>query len=186
MFRLTLLICYLMLGAPASTIFKAHKTSPVSSLINPDGDKAKHPLHLSSTELNFNAKTSTIEVSCRIFTDDFEDLLGKKYKIKPDLSSAARHKDMDKLVNTYMSGHLQLAPNGKTTPLKYLGYENDNEAIIVFMESGPVKGVKKLDTTCTVLYDLYDDQTNIFHVTFNGNRKSAKLTYPDKVLTSNF
>ncbi|HEY0175727.1 MAG TPA: DUF6702 family protein [Pedobacter sp.] len=170
--RKSLLICYV--------IFGVCKTSAVLA----DGITGRHPLHLSSTELNYNAKTMTVEISCRIFTDDFEDLIGKKYKVKPDLSSAAKHKEMDMLVNKYMAVHLELAANGKPLHLNYLGFENDNEAIVVYLESEKVKGLKKLETTSTILYDLFDDQTNIFHLTSNGDRKSSKLTYPDKKLVS--
>jgi len=169
----SLLICYL--------IFAGVKPSGVSSV-----KMYRHPLHLSSTELNCNPKTNTVEVSCRIFTDDFEDLLGKKYKVKPDLSSAAKHQEMDLLVNKYMVSHLQLAANGKPLQLNYMGYENDKEAIVVYLESAKVSGLRRMETTSTVLYDLFDDQINIFHVTFNGNRKSSKLTYPENKLLSSF
>jgi hypothetical protein len=170
----SLLICYL--------IFASVKPSGNRTSENAE----RHPLHLSSTELNYNPKTNSVEISCRIFTDDFEDLLGKKYKVKPDLSLAARHKEMDLLVNKYMASHLQLAANGKSLHLNYLGYENDKEAIVVYLESVKVIGLHKMETTSTILYDLFDDQINIFHVTFNGSRKSSKLTYPENKLLSSF
>lgn len=170
----SLVICYVVFG-----LF--HPQNQVELM-----KSVKHPLHLSSTELNYNAKTATIEVSCRIFTDDFEDLLGKKYKIKPDLSAPARHKEMDALVNKYMASHLQLANGGKVIQLSYLGYENDKEAIVVYLESAETKGLKSMEISCTVLYDAFDDQTNIFHVSAGGNRKSSKLTYPDKKTVSDF
>ena len=172
--RQSLLICYVISG-----LFSPKPGTAVRNT-------AKHPLHISSTELNYNAKSSTVEVSCRIFTDDFEDLLGKKYNVKPDLSAAAKHKEMDALVNKYMASHLQLGNGGKVIPLSYMGYENDNEAIIIYMESAEVKNLKAIEVSCAVLYDAFDDQTNIFHVTCNGNRKSSKLTYPDKKFVSTF
>lgn len=148
--------------------------------------RERHPLHLSSTEVNINPKSNTIEISCRIFTDDFEDLLGKKYKVKPDLSASAKHQEMDMLIKDYMKSHLALGTNSKNLHLNYLGFENDNEAVIVYLESEKVKAVKKLETNCTLMYDLFDDQTNIFHITMNGKRKSDKLTYPEKKLVSVF
>jgi hypothetical protein len=171
-FHQPLLICYVVIGmlkfyAPADA-----------------GNAAKHPLHLSSTELSYNLKESTIEVSCRIFTDDFEDIISKNYKVKADLSAAAKHKEMDQLVNKYISAHLQLAANGKVLPLNYIGFEQDNEAVIVYLESAKIKKIVKLETTSTILYDLFDDQTNIFHLTLKGNRHSFKLTYPDKKIVS--
>lgn len=170
----SLLICYLFFGA-----VKPETTNLTESA-------GRHPLHLSSTELNCNPKTNTVEVSCRIFTDDFEEALDKKYKMKPDLSSTTRHKEMEGIIGKYMAAHFQLAANGKPVHLNYLGFENDKEAVVVYLESAKISGLRKLETTCTVLYDHFDDQTNIFHVTFNGNRKSSKLTYPENKLVSSF
>lgn len=39
-----------------------------------------HPFHVSTTEINHNAKDKSLEITCRIFTDDFEAILGKNYK----------------------------------------------------------------------------------------------------------
>lgn len=170
----SLLFCYVILGSfhPAAAVLKENA--------------GRHPLHLSSTELNYDVKTAAMQISCRIFTDDFEELIGKKYKVKSDLSSAAKHKEMDALINKYMTAHIGLAANGKAIRLNYLGFENDNEAVVVFLESEKVKGIKKLETTSTVLYDLFDDQINIFHLTSSGSRKSFKLTYPEKIMVSVF
>lgn len=167
----SLLICYVITG-----FFRTD--APVNTL--------KHPLHLSSNELNYNSKEGTVEISCRVFTDDFEDVLSKKYKVKADLSAPARHQAMDELVNKYMAAHFQLTANGKAIHLNYLGFENDSEAIIIYIETEKIKNLKTAEASCTVLYDLFDDQTNIFHVTAKGNRKSSKLTYPDKKITFSF
>jgi hypothetical protein len=170
----SLLICYLIFG------------SVKPAAMDPKESAGRHPLHLSATELNYNLKTSTVEISCRIFTDDFEDLLAKNYRVKTDLSAAARHKEMEVLVSKYMASHLRLSANGKVLPLSYLGFENDKEAVIVYLESARITGLRKIEITSTVLYDLFDDQTNIFHLNYNGRRKSSKLTYPENKLLSSF
>lgn len=167
----SILICYVALGS-------WFPSAPLNA--------AKHPLHLSSNEFNYNTKEGTIELSCRVFTDDFEDALSKKYKVKADLSATAKHQAMDLLVSKYMAAHLQLTANGKAVKLNYLGFENDSEAIIIYIETEKIKNLKIAEATCTVLYDLFDDQTNIFHVTAKGNRKSSKLSYPDKKIVFSF
>ena len=170
----TLLICYAIL-------------LPVEiGIVKPEGNTFRHPLHLTSTELNYNSKTGTFEISCRIFTDDFEEILAKNYKVKADLSAVSKHKEMDQLVNKYMAAHLKLAANGKALQLNYLGFENEKEAVVVYLESAKLNGLKKMETTHTVLYDLFDDQINIIHVTVNGKRKSSKLNYPHNSLLSTF
>jgi hypothetical protein len=166
-----LLICYLIFGITGKDTTKSSN---------------KHPFHLSSTELNYNSKENTLELSCRIFTDDLEAALSKNYKVKTDLSNTSKHKDMELLVKKYALSNLALRANGKMLGLNYLGFEKDNEAIVVYLESEPVKGLKKLETTNSILYDQYDDESNIIHVTFNGNRKSSKLDYPEKKLLTDF
>ncbi|WP_051010163.1 DUF6702 family protein [Pedobacter agri] len=58
----------------------------------------KHPLHVSTTEVSFNQKDKTLEISCRIFSDDFESILAKNYKQKTDLSNPAMKNAMDEMV----------------------------------------------------------------------------------------
>jgi hypothetical protein len=38
----------------------------------------------------------------------------------------------------------------------------------------------------SILYELYDKQMNLMHVSVGGNRKSTRLNYPDKEATFNF
>lgn len=165
----TLLICYLILGF-----------LPVKPL------EKRHPLHLSSMELNYITKGATVEISCRLFTDDLENALTKAFKVHADLSSAAKHAAMDELVKKYAAQHLQLKTGGKVIGLNYLGFEKDNEAVVLYIETVSVKGLKDLEILNTFMYDLFDDQSNIMHITYNGNRKSTKLDYPDKLYKAVF
>lgn len=167
-----LLFCYSFLG-----LISVKNVSHVEKF-------ARHPLHLSATEINYNPRSKTFEMSCRIFTDDFEDALSKKFHLKSDLSAVAKHQTMDDLVRKYLAANLQLRANGKPLALTYVGFENDNEAVIVYLESAVLLNPKKIETTCTLLYDLFEDQTNIFHFSYNGKKKSAKLSHPDKMLST--
>lgn len=160
-----LVICYLILGL----LMPVNLTASVV-----------HPFHVSATEVNYNPKTNTLEISCRIFTDDFELALAKNYNVKTDLSAPARHNAMDVLVKKYVLANIGFRTPTKILTLNYLGFEKDDEATIVYLESEPVNGLKKFETTNSVLYDQFDDQANIMHFIGNGKRKSSKLDYPDR------
>ena len=43
-----------------------------------------HPIYVSVTEIEHNAKDNTLEISCKIFTGDLEAVLRKNNKIKVD------------------------------------------------------------------------------------------------------
>lgn len=145
-----------------------------------------HPLHVSTTEMNFNPKEKSIEISCRIFTDDFESILAKTYRTKTDLTKPEMHAAMDALIKKYLDTHLQYTINGKNVKAKYVGFEIDHEATNVYLEIENISSLQSLNLTNTLLYDLFDDQMNILHVENKGQRKSARTNYPATRLAVNF
>lgn len=154
-------------------------------LIAPVKDK-KHPLHVSTTEFSLNQKDKTIEITTAIFTDDFENILRKKYKQKTDLMSAPLHKKMDELIKSYLKSHLSVKINDKAVVISYVGFEIDHEVVNIYTEIDGVADFKKMEAVNTLLYDLYDDQMSIIHVVKNGVRKSNKLIFPDRTCSVSF
>ena len=146
----------------------------------------KHPLHVSTTEINYNAKEKSLEISCKIFTDDFEDVLAKQYKVKTDLNKPSMQKAMDEVIKKYLFTHLNYKVNGKAMVASYLGFEKDNEATNVYLEIKDVSTFQKLDLNNSILHDLFNDQMNILHVSNSGIRKSVRANYPETALNVNF
>lgn len=93
---------------------------------------------------------------------------------------------MDTLVKKYITSHLQIKADDKVTVMNYLGFEKEEEAVNVYLEIEKVASVKKIEINDTILHELYDDQISILHVVVNGNRKSTKLDYPNKVASFSF
>lgn len=146
----------------------------------------RHPLHVSTTEINYNAKEKALEISCKIFTDDFEAILAKVYKQKIDLARPELKKNMDELVKKYLISHLHLNANGKAVPLDYIGFEIDHEATNIYLEVGKVSFLKVVSVKNTILYDQFDDQMSILHIVKGNTRKSTKILYPNQTFTANF
>lgn len=147
---------------------------------------AKHPLHVSTTEIEFNSKEKSLEISCRIFTDDFETALTKQFKTKVDLNKQILHTAMDELVKKYINANLQYKVNGKNLTANYIGFEKDNEATNVYLEIENISSLQSISLTNGILYDLFDDQMNILHVVKAGTRKSVRVNYPNRGLNLTF
>jgi len=137
-----------------------------------------HPFHVSVVEINHNATDKTLEISCKIFTDDFEKVLAQNYKIKIDLTNPPDRKAMDSVVKKYILSHFAVTVDGKPGPLSYLGFEKDAEAVYSFVQVENVPSVKKVEFTNKLMQDMFTDQVNIVHVIVKGERKSTKLDYP--------
>ena len=84
---------YKWLFIPLLVVFISAYTTPGGA-----GKAAAHPFHVSVTEIEHNAADKTLEISCKIFTDDFETILAKNYNTKVDLINPPNKPAMDSLV----------------------------------------------------------------------------------------
>ena len=145
-----------------------------------------HPFYVSVTEINHNPKEQTLEVSCKMFSEDLEDILKKNYKTAVDLTAQKQQPQNEKMIQDYISKHLAIQANGKALKLNFIGFEKEAESVYCYFETEKINGVKKLDVTDSILQDFSDKQINIIHVVVNNSRKSQKLDYPDKMASFSF
>ena len=145
-----------------------------------------HPLHISVTEINHNAVDKTLEISCKLFTDDFEKVLAQNYKTKVDLVNPPDRAAMEKLINDFTQKHLTIKADGKQVKLSCIGYEKDNDAIYSYFQADSIGIVKKIEVTNNILHELFTDQINLMHVIVGGKRKSMKLDYPETKMEISF
>lgn len=139
-----------------------------------------HPFYVSVTEIEHNQKTKTVQVSVRIFFDDFERALDKHYKTNINILKPKDRKQVDGLISDYIKNHLQINADNKLLTLKYLGYQIEEDAAWCYFESGEVESIQKLGIQNNILFEQHDSQINMIHATVNGKRKSTKLENPEK------
>jgi len=147
---------------------------------------ARHPLYVSVTEMNYNATDKDLEISCKLFTDDFEKTLASINHAKVDLTAPANKAEADKWVKEYIKSHLQLKLDGKAVTFEFVGFEKENDAVWSYFQVKYPTAPKKIEVVNSILYESYDKQMNLMHVSVGGNRKSTRLNYPDKVTSFQF
>lgn len=138
-----------------------------------------HPFFVSVTEINHNAKTQSVEVSCRIFYDDLERTIEKQYKTPVDIVHPKDKAKMNQMINDYIKKHLVIKADNKALSLSYVGYEIQEDAAWAYFEVKGVSKPKKVDVHDDLLFDEHKEQINMLHVTVAGQRKSTKLDNPD-------
>lgn len=139
-----------------------------------------HPFYVSVTEVDYSPKTKTVQVSVRVFFDDFESALDKRYKTSINILKPKDRKQVDGLISDYVKNHLQIKANNKLLTLKYLGYQIEEDAAWCYFESEKVESIQKLNIQNDILFEQHDSQINMIHATVNGKRKSIKLDNPEK------
>lgn len=146
----------------------------------------KHPYHVGSVEFNYNSKSKTFEVSAKFFLDDLENALNLKYRKELHFNDKKFKNEINLLLKKYCEENLKLRINKKFVTLNYLGFEENAESVDFYLESDVIEKPEKVETSVSLLYNLFDDQLNIIHVIVNGNRKSSKLSYPNRYLFQQF
>lgn len=138
----------------------------------------RHPLHVTTVEISHNAAEKTLEISCHVFTDDFETVLSRISGTRANLSTGKPGAQMDTLISRYIRGRFLLRADEKPLVMEYVGSEREDQATYSYFQVEGVAAFKVLDVTDALLHDLYDDQIGIIHVIVDGNRKSTKIDYP--------
>ncbi len=141
-----------------------------------------HPFYVSVIDVNHNVKDKNVEISIRIFVDDFEATLKKNYQRNFDLHKSTNDVQVNKIITNYIETKLQIVIDGKPIAMNYLGYEVQKESVWIFLEINNINRIKKINFNCNLLYDYQNKQMNIFNVKANGSEKNYKLDYPKNTL----
>src|ERR1700754_3903923 len=103
-----------------------------------------HPFFVSVTEINHNARTQSVEVSCRIFYDDLEHTLEKQYHTQIDIVKPSDKNKVNQLLTDYIKKHLIIKADGKPVILNYVGYEIQEDAPGPFFKEKEIRKKKNL------------------------------------------
>lgn len=140
----------------------------------PRSGGARHPIHVSSTQIDLSRDRRSLEMTVRIFTDDLEAALkASGVPVSLTQSPAAA---VDSALSRYVGARLLVAANG--APLRrgtIVGHEREDEATLVFLEMPVAAPLTSLQVTQPVLLELFEDQTNLLHLTAGSVKRSALL-----------
>ncbi len=135
-----------------------------------------HPFHVSVCDIEFNQKSSSLEISQRIFLDDLEEALRKTSGwTNLDVMNPTDKKRFDALLKDYLLKNLEVLANGKKLTLTYLGHEIEADAMWCYIEVTQLNNLNSIEVTNGVLLETFDDQINIVHIKREGKIRSLKL-----------
>jgi hypothetical protein len=145
-----------------------------------------HRFYLSLSEVRVDTKKQTLDVSCKLFTDDLEDALLKKYSKKIDLASSSKSKDAQAVVSKYINENFRINIGGKLQTLVLVGFETEADATWCYLETVPFTAKGKVSILNTLLYDYLPEQTNMINFYWDEVEKTAKLANPEKMAEFDF
>ena len=137
--------------------------------------KADHKFYVSTTNIEYVPQKQSIQIITKIFIDDIEDVLQKRYD--PSISIATtKEKEKDvAYMKQYILQKLKISVNGKPATLHYIGREYDIDVVNAYIEITGVKQLNSIEVKNEVLMDLFEEQQNIIHIRTPETRRSFIL-----------
>jgi len=137
---------------------------------------ALHKFYVGIYQVNYVAKKKEVQVTTRIFIDDFEKALEAKYKKKIYLATPKEISETNGLIKSYLAEKMQLKINKSVKTFKFLGKETEDNVLICYLTAPVSEKITSVEIYNAVLTEKYPEQQNIVHVNINGNKKSLLLT----------
>jgi len=116
-----------------------------------------------------------VQVSQRIFLDDLEQALSKKFKINMIIDDENTMAYRDSLIQVYLLESLSITFDSKEKKRVYIGNEVEEDAMWCYLEYHGVKKISSIEVRSTVLLETFNDQANIIHFKYGEFEKSIKL-----------
>ena len=140
---------------------------------------AFHPYYLSVTEIEYDSRTGMLGMSCKFFTDDLEEALKAGGNSSLDLVRGDSVRNA-KLMSDYVKRHLKVTVDGREVEMRFIGFENGPEATWCYFEQGKMTAPRTLRVEADLLYETKREQINLFHLRFDGSRRSWRLANPER------
>ena len=140
-----------------------------------------HKFYVSVTNVKFSEKDGAIQITSRIFIDDFENVLRERYGFTAELTTKNESEEADAFIEKYFREKFVVEINGKNTSYEFIGKKYDADVMICYIEVPEVDlaVTTSIQITNEILTDLFDDQQNIVHFKIDGKKKSFVLLKSD-------
>lgn len=138
---------------------------------------AAHKFYVSVTNISYSEKDKALQITTRIFIDDFEKVLEERYGIQTHLATEQESDLADANIEKYLNTKFVLKVNGAHTAYTFLGKKYDNDIMICYLEVPKVdiSNATSIEIQNEVLTDLFDEQQNVVHFKIKGVKKSFVL-----------
>ncbi|MEZ4885162.1 MAG: DUF6702 family protein [Chitinophagales bacterium] len=143
---------------------------------------ATHEFYVSICNIQHNADATTLEVTLKVFTDDFEQALFEEFSEKLQLGTLQENPKADELIVYYLQKYLQIIVNNDLKDsFTYIGKEVEINEMWCYLEIEGVENIETIEVNNMLLTNTFPKQSNIVNIRANARLESLMLN-KDKTL----
>jgi hypothetical protein len=137
---------------------------------------AMHKFYTSIYQINYVPQKKMIQITSRIFIDDLNDAIEKRYHTKSYIGTDKETPQDEIAMQKYLAEKFILKVNGVVKPMSFRSKETETNVLICYFRITDISKITKLEIENSALTELNSDQQNIIQATISGEKQSLLLT----------
>lgn len=135
-----------------------------------------HKFYVALYQVNYAPQKKMLQITARIFVDDLNNAVGKKYAKKIDLGSEKETDEDLILLKKYFIEKFSIKINGKLKSMNFLSKEMDGDVLICYFSIKEIPKINSIEIYNTVIIEGNSEQQNIMHFNVSGIKNTLLFT----------
>jgi hypothetical protein len=127
-----------------------------------------HKFYVALYQVNYAPEKKMLQITTRIFVDDLNNAVGKKYSKKINLGAENESVDDVNFLKKYFSEKFYIKVNGQTKPIHFLSKEMEGDVLICYFSMKEIQKINSLEIYNAVITEGNAEQQNIMHFNVSG------------------
>ena len=135
-----------------------------------------HKFFTSIYQINYVPQKKMIQITSRIFIDDFNNALEKRFHTKSYIGTDKETLQDEVAMKKYLAEKFTLKVNGVLKSMSFRSKEVEANVLICYFRITEVSKITKLEIENSALTELNSEQQNIVQANISGEKQSLLLT----------
>ena len=135
-----------------------------------------HKFYVALYQVNYAPEKKMLQITTRIFVDDLNNAIGKKYTKKSNLGSENETVEDLNLLKRYFGEKLSFNVNGQVRHMLFLSKEMEGDVLICYITIKEIKKINSLEIYNSIITEGISEQQNIMHFNVLGTKNTLLFT----------
>jgi len=135
-----------------------------------------HKFYMAIYQIDYVPQKKRIQITSRIFVDDLNAAMEKKFHVKTNLGNAQEAAQDEVNMKKYLAEKFFLKVNGVVKPMTFLSKEVEVNVLICYFRIPDVSKITNLEIENSALTEWNSEQQNIIQANITGEKQSVMLT----------
>ena len=135
-----------------------------------------HKFYVALYQVNYAPEKKMLQITTRIFVDDLNNAIGKRYTKKSNLGSENETVEDLNLLKRYFGEKLSFNVNGQVRHMLFLSKEMEGDVLICYFTIKEVKKINSLEIYNSIITEGISEQQNIMHFNVLGTKNTLLFT----------